>query len=158
MKKIDGIEIRDIEEKNLVSESVKILIHQYGENAKLWKGAFIAFLAALVLNYLIGLLFGNHFEDGFANSKIGFFFITFMTLSFIAFAILFIRERRFTEKKWHCPTCEEKFPYFKTEKECKGRSFLMDCHDLGIRQGRIPGKAFIIPCECPNCGEKIWKE
>ena len=158
MKVIDGVEIRDIKESDIVSEPVKKTIRQYVENAKLWKGVFIVFVVSVVAHYLLTMILGDNYEGSFKNTRLGFFLISLLTVSFIVFAILFIREKRFPGKNWHCPTCREEFPYFKSEKECRGKTFLMDCHDIGIRQGKIEGVPFVLPKQCPNCGEKIWKE
>ena len=158
MKRVAGIEIRDISEENIVSEPILKTVRQYEENSKLWKGAVFAFAAAVVVNYAINTFFGDRFEGGFTNSRLGFFLISFMSISFIAFAVFFIKDRRFANKKWHCPVCDEKYPYYKSQKELKGKGFLLDCHTVGIRQAQIQGKPFILPKECPNCHEKMWKE
>ena len=157
-KRVAGVDIEDIGKKNIVSEPLINKIGKYEENAKMWKFAFLTFLISLVVNYLLGLFLDKKYEGGFASTRAGVFLISFMVITFFAFAILYIREKNFPKKKWQCPNCKEDFPYFTGKDECKGRGFLIDCDTLGIRLARVDNGPFILPKNCPNCHEKLWKE
>lgn len=158
MKKINGVIIEDITEKNIVSEPVLKKIESYKDNAKLWKASFTCFLVALVVNLIASTLFSDRFPEGFDKTRMGVFLISLMTICFITFGFFLIREKRFCKKKWHCPLCKESFPYYVTEKECRGKGFIMDCNTLGLRLARNEETPFVMPNRCPNCHEKIWKE
>ena len=158
MKRIDGVLIEDITEKNIVSEPALKKIHQYEENSKRWKLCFYGFIIALVVNYIANLTYGKTIEGGLASTRIGTFLVSLITVFFIMFAVFYITDRRFPKKKWQYPTCKEKFPYFASEKECKDKGFILDCNTLGIRLARKERSPFILPEHCPNCKEKLWKE
>lgn len=157
-RRVAGVDVEDIGKQNIVSEPLLKKLAKYDENSKLWKFAFLAFLIALVVNYLLSLFLDKRFEGGFVATKAGVFLISFILITFFAFAFLYIREKNYPKKNWVCPKCKEPFPYFTSRDECKGRAFLIDCDTLGIRLARIENGPFIVPRKCPNCNEKLWRE
>ena len=157
-RRVAGVDIEDIGRSNIISEPILKKLNQYDENVKMWKFAFLAFLIALVVNYLLSLFLDKRYEGGFVTTKAGVFLISFILITFFSFAILYIREKTFPKKKWSCPKCNEDFPYLTGKDECRGRDFLIDCDTLGIRLARIENGPFIAPKKCPNCNEKLWKE
>ncbi|MBQ7246310.1 MAG: hypothetical protein IJS33_05270 [Firmicutes bacterium] len=162
MKQIDRVLVHDIAEENIVSQTIIKRMHSYSENAKMWKGAFAAFLISLVIHFLLRVFFSESFPGGYEESKVSFFLMMMMWICFAAFAILFIREKSLLKKKCTCPNCGEGFAYFTSESEksgqCGRKYFLDDCNTVGIKQGKVKGSPFILPKNCPNCNEKIWKE
>ena len=158
MRRLNGVLIEDITDENIVSKPVAERLRAYNENAKLWKVAFIAFLIAFGVNVLLTTFVLDKMVDGTLSARIRVFAVSFMSISFLAFAYFYIRERNFKKKKWNCPSCKEKYPYFVGEKECMGKSFIMDCNTLGVRLAKVEGSPFVLPHKCPNCNERMWKE
>ncbi|MBO4235932.1 MAG: hypothetical protein J5928_05810 [Firmicutes bacterium] len=162
MKQIDRVLIWELDDKDIVSQPLLKRMHQYEENSKMWKGAFVAFLVALAANFLIGLLFGKSFAGGYENSRLNFFLVMLTRIGFVVFAALFIREKTFIKNKCSCPKCNEGFAYYISNSgrggQCGRKYFLDDCDTVGIKQGMVKWSPFVLPKKCPNCEEKIWKE
>lgn len=158
MKRVDGILIEDISTDDIVFEPALKKVKRYEELSKLWKTIFFVFLISIVANYFITIFFDEKFEGGFASTRLGIFLLLFLTITFIAFGVSYISEKRFLKNKWQCPSCKEKYPYFSGPKECKGKYFLMDCNTLGIRLAAVEKTPLIMPHKCPNCKERLWKE
>lgn len=162
VKQIDRVLIHRITDENIVSAPVLKSMHQFEENSKLWKGAFFAFLVALAARFLIGFLFGESFSGGFENSRLALFLAMVAIVCFVAFGALFIREKKFLKNKCACPNCKEGFAYYlyssNGDGQCGRKYFLDDCNTVGIKQGMVSWSPFVLPKNCPNCEEKIWKE
>ena len=162
MKQIDRVLIWELDDEDIVSAPILKRMHQYEENSKMWKAAFVAFIVALLANFMIGLIFGKNFPGGFDNSRLSFFLRLMMGLCFIAFAALFIREKTILKNKCACPKCGEEFAYYTSNSnkggQCGRKYFLDDCNTVGIKQGMVKWSPFVLPKNCPNCNEKIWKE
>lgn len=162
MRVIGGIEIINITEDDIVSSDLVKQIRRHKESSRIWKYLLAAVIVGFLVQYGIRFILGDRMAGELSETRIGFFLLTFMTICFILFAIFFMMEKNFLEKKWGCPGCGEGFSYIKSESrdgvQCGRKSFILDCNTLGIKQAIVGEGPLIVPCTCPNCNEIIWKK
>ena len=160
MDKITSYGLKDITEEDINSEDLVKVIHKYESNNKMWKATLYAFLISLAADYLLGSFIGKNVEGGFNYTKLGTFLVVFITLCFIVFVVCLIRESRILKKKWVCPACKQKLPYYisKTNGGRYGNKEILDgMQRAGVTLGRITEKPFIVPHHCPSCRTLLLK-
>lgn len=161
MAGINDYALVEITEDDINSEELIKVMKKYENNSRLWKYSLFAFLIALAADYLLGSFMGKDVQGGFNYTKLGTFLVILITLCFVVFVACLIRESRILKKKWTCPKCGQKLPYYISKSGGNGRfgnKEILDGLDrANVTMGRVGEKPFIVPHHCPGCRELFLK-